>query len=92
MLVQGVAWIKGGAIRDFLREQARVSAGELLDRLQALAVKELNRSLARGVELSATIGASEPAGIQVRSQEIIVRARAVGSARLLLGPEVFPKP
>ena len=92
MLVQGVAWIKGGAIRDFLREHARVSAGELLDRLQALAVKELNRSLARGVELSATIGASEPAGIQVRPQEIIVRARAVGSARLLLGPEVFPKP
>ncbi len=89
MLVQGVAWLKGDAIREFLRAQAKVPAGELMERVQALAVKEMNRELARGVRLAATIESSEPAGIQVRPNGLVVRARARGTASLDLGAELF---
>ena len=89
MLLQGLAWLKGGAIRDFLRSQARISAGPVLAVVQGLAVKQLNRTLARGVQLTASIERSEPAGILVRSGGLIIRARAIGAARLDLGPEIF---
>ncbi|HEU5217211.1 MAG TPA: DUF4403 family protein [Gemmatimonadales bacterium] len=93
MLVQGVAWLKGDAIREFLRQQATVSGSELLGRIQTLAVKQMNRNLARGVTLTATIDKSEPAGMRVRPDAIVLRARATGSARLELGRELFaPKP
>jgi hypothetical protein len=89
MLVQGVAWLKGDAIREFLRQQATVSGGDVMGRIQAMAVKQMNRELARGVRLSATIDKSEPAGMRVRPDAIVLRARASGSARLDLGPELF---
>jgi hypothetical protein len=89
MLLQGLAWLKAGAIRDFLRSQARVSAGPVLAMVQGLAVKQLNRTIRPGVQLSASIEHSEPAGILVRSGGLIIRARATGSARLELGPEIF---
>ena len=91
MLVQGVAWLKGGAIREFLREQTKVPAGDLMTQIQTMAVKEMNRELARGVKLEATIAASEPAGILVRADGLILRARATGAARLELGPELFTR-
>ena len=91
MLVQGVAWLKGGAIREFLREQTKVPAGDLMTQIQTMAVKEMNRELARGVKLEATIAASEPAGILVRADGLILRARATGAARLELGPELFAR-
>jgi hypothetical protein len=89
LLLQGLAWLKAGAIREFLRSQARISAGPVLAQVQELAVKQMNRTLARGVQLAATIEKSEPAGILVRSGGLIVRARAIGVARLELGPEIF---
>jgi uncharacterized protein DUF4403 len=93
LLLQGLAWLKGGAIREFLRSQAKLSVGPVLMQVQELAVKQMNRSLARGVLLTATIENSEPAGILVRSGGLIIRARATGAARLELGPEIFePKP
>lgn len=89
LLIAGYAWIKGEDIRNFLRQQARVSAGALLSRLQQMAVREMNRTLARGVHLHATIGAAEPRGLVVRPRDILVRARAMGTARLEIGPELF---
>jgi hypothetical protein len=89
LLVQGVAWIQGDAIREFLRAQAQVSAGDLLKRIEQLATREMNRSLAPGVKLSATIDRTEPAGLAARADALILRARAIGSARLDLGPEIF---
>ena len=89
MLVQGVAWLKGDAIREFLRAQTQVPTGDLMKTVQDLAIKEMNRDLAPGVHLSADITASEPAGILVRADGLIIRARATGNARLDLGPEIF---
>ena len=91
MLVQGVAWLKGEAIREFLRKQTRFPAGDLMKQIQDMAVKELNQELERGVRLEATIAASEPAGMLVRATGLVIRARATGAARLVLGPELFEK-
>ena len=91
LLIAGYAWIKGEDIRNFLRREARISAGALLSRLQQMAVKEMNRTLARGVKLSTTIGAAEPRALVVRPRDILVRARAMGSMRLEIGPELFEK-
>lgn len=62
MLVQGVAWLKGDAIREFLREQATFSTTDVMKQIQDLVVKEMNTELARGVKLSAIIDSSAPAG------------------------------
>ena len=74
-----------------MREKTTVPAGDLMTQFQTRAVKELNRERARGVKLEATIAASEPAGILVRADGLILRARATGAARLELGPELFAK-
>ena len=91
MLVQGLAWLKANAIREFLRNQARVPAGTVLGQVRSVATKQMNRELAPGVQLSATIEKAEPAGILVRSDGLVIRARATGTGRLDLGPEVFEK-
>lgn len=89
MLVQGVAWLKGDAIREFLREQATFSTTDVMKQIQDLAVKEMNTELARGVRLSVVIDSSAPAGMRVGPDNILVRARASGTGRLDLGPEIF---
>jgi hypothetical protein len=89
MLVQGVAWLKGDAIREFLREQATFSTTDVMKQIQDLAVKEMNTDLARGVKLSVVIDSSEPAGLRVLPAHILLRARASGTGRLDLGPEIF---
>jgi len=89
MLVKGAAWLKATTIRQYLRDQAKVPAGELLRRVEGMAVKEMNRSLAPGVWLSASIERSEPAGILVREKILVIRVRARGRARLDLGPQLF---
>lgn len=93
MLVQGVAWLKGDAIREFLREQATFSTLEVMKQIQDMAVKEMNTELARGVRLSVVIDSSETAGLRVLPNHLLLRARASGTGRLDLGPEIFaPKP
>jgi hypothetical protein len=68
-----------------------VPAGNLMKEIQDMAVKEMNTELARGVRLEATIAASEPAGILVQADRLVLRARATGAARLELGPEIFTR-
>ena len=93
LLLQGLAWLKGNTIREFLRSQAKISTAAVMNQVQDLVVKEMNRQVARGVQLTAMIEKSEPAGILVRSDGLIIRARATGAARLDLGSELFlPKP
>jgi hypothetical protein len=89
MLVQGVAWLKGDQIREFVRSQATVPVGDVLKLIETMALKEMNRTLARGVELRTRIDASEAAGILVRANGLVIRARAIGAARLDLTPELF---
>jgi len=89
MLVQGVAWLKGDEIREFLREQATFSTTDVMKQIQDLAVKEMNTDLARGVRLSVVVDSSKTDGLRVLPDHILLRARASGTGRLDLGPEIF---
>ena len=92
LLVAGAAWIGEGAIRDFLRSQTVIPVGTLMQEIQAMAVKEMNQELARGVRLEATIAESEPAGMLIKGDFLVMRARASGEAKLVLGSELFDAP
>lgn len=91
LLVQGAAWIGQGAIVDFLRKLTVVPVGDLMQQIEAMAVKEMNQELERGVRLEVSIKESEPAGMLVKADVLVMRARASGTARLVLGPELFVK-
>ncbi|MGQ0702659.1 MAG: DUF4403 family protein [Gemmatimonadales bacterium] len=91
LLAQAVAWLKGEEIREFLRQEAQISAGDLLGKLQNMAVREMNRPLAPGISLEAKIDSSEAAQILVGPRRLVLRARATGSARLVIGKEVFER-
>ena len=91
LLVQAVAWLKGEEIRELLRREAQVSAGDLLGRLQEMAVREMNRPVDPGISLEVKIDSSAAAEIVVGPRRLILRARATGSARLVIGPEVFER-
>jgi len=89
LLVQSVAWLKGDQIREFVRTQATVPVGDVLKRIETMALKEMNRTLARGVEFQVRIDASDPAGILVRPGGLVIRVRTMGAARLDFTPELF---
>ena len=81
-LVQGLAWLKDDAIRDFLRERARFPVNAQLDRLRQLAERGMNRELTRGVRIIASLDQAEAVGVRAMRAALRVRALATGSARL----------
>ena len=89
LLVQSVAWLKADQIREFVRSQATVQVGTVLKPIETMAVKQMNRTLARGVELRTRIDATDAAGILVRAGGLVIRARAIGAARLDLTSDLF---
>lgn len=92
LLVRGLTWLKDDAIRDFLRERARFPVEGQLDRLRELAQRGMNRSLAEGVELSATLDRAKTVSVRATTQALFVRAEAEGTARLTIdrAPAVRP--
>jgi len=82
LLVQGLDWLKGAELRDFLRERARVSEAELLGRLSELAESGINRTLSDGVVLSGTVQRAEATSVRASVSEIRVRALAEATIRL----------
>jgi hypothetical protein len=81
-LVRGVAWLKDDEILRFLRERARFPVEEGLDRLRLIAERAMNRDLAPGVRLAATLAEAKPTAVRAFRSGLRVRASAGGSARL----------
>ncbi|HEX9562668.1 MAG TPA: DUF4403 family protein [Gemmatimonadaceae bacterium] len=82
LLVQGMEWLKGEEMRDFLRDRARVSEAELIGRLSALAEAGINRTLTDGIVLSGTVHRAEATSVRASIAELRVRALAEASLRL----------
>lgn len=82
LLVRSVAWLKDDAIRDFLRTKARFPLTGQLDKLRELAIRGMNRDLAEGVRLVATLDRAAAVEVAARRAGIRVRAQASGSAQL----------
>lgn len=89
LLVQGLAWLQGDDLRDFLRAHASFPSGETLNKLTTLAMNGMNRDLAPGVHLGATLGGTQVLAIQPRAQALVLQAQATGIASLTLDRNFF---
>jgi hypothetical protein len=82
LLVQGLEWLKGKEMRNFLRARARVSEAELLGRLSQMAEQGINRELTEGIVLSGRVKRAEATSVRASVAELRVRALAEASIRL----------
>jgi hypothetical protein len=82
LLVSGFEWLKHGEVRDYLREHARWSVGDVVNKGREQLEKGLNRELAPGVKLTATVTKVQGLSVHARRDAIRVRAQADANARL----------
>lgn len=82
MLVSGVEWVKHDEIRNFFRDNARWSIGDVMQTGKAQLEKGLNRDLANGVRLSAEVKQVQGLSVHARRTAIRLRAQADANARL----------
>lgn len=81
-LVRGVEWVKHDDVRDFFREQARWSVGDVMKEGSEQLLRGLNRDLAPGVRLSAEVKQVQGLSVHARRSAIRLRAQADANARL----------
>ena len=82
LLVKGVEWVKHDDVRDFIRNQARWSIGDVMSQGKEQLVKGLNRDLAPGVHLAADVQQVQGLSVHPRRTDIRLRAQADAIARL----------
>jgi len=82
LLVKGLAFLGDDQIRDVLRQLARFPVQGQIDQLRQLAVRGMNRTLAAGVELVASLDSVENIHVTARRGALQVRADAGGEIRL----------
>lgn len=84
LLTGTLAWLAGGQIEDFLRNQVRIKLGPVLADGQALLEKNLNRDLADGVHLHMVVQSGRVLGVRAAPRALLVRAVASGQGELVL--------
>jgi hypothetical protein len=82
LLVSGFEWLKHDDVRDFFRQQARWSIGDVMQTGEEQLERGLNRDLARGVRLEADVRQVQGLSVHARRTAIRLRAQADANARL----------
>ncbi len=82
LLVSGVEWVRHDEIRNFFRDNARWSVGDVMKTGQEQLEKGLNRDLAPGVRLAAEVQQVQGLSVHARRTAIRLRAQADANARL----------
>ena len=82
LLVRGLEWVKHNDVRDFIRENARWSVGNVMQTAKEQLAKGLNRELAKGVLLAADVNQVQGLSVHARRTAIRLRAQADANARL----------
>lgn len=82
LLVQSVEWLKHDDVRDFIRNQARWSIGDVMGQGREQLMKGLNRDLAPGVHIAADVKQVQGLSVRARRANIRLRAQADAIARL----------
>ncbi len=88
LLTGGLAWLGGDAVEQFLRTNVRVDLRKVLDDGRKLLEENLNRELAEGVRLRASITAGQVHDIRAAPEALLVRAIASGRADVVLTPRL----
>lgn len=82
LLVSGFEWLKHDDVRDYFRQHARWSAGDVVEKAREQLTKGLNRDLATGVKLTADVTSVKGLSVRAQKSAIRLRAQADASARL----------
>jgi len=82
LLVSGVEWVRHDEIRNFFRDNARWSVGDVMQTGREQLEKGLNRDLAPGVRLAAEVQQVQGLSVHARRTAIRLRAQADANARL----------
>jgi hypothetical protein len=82
LLVSGFEWLKHDEVRDYFRQHAQWSVGDVMDKGREQLAKGLNRELAPGVKLTAEVSTVRGLSVHARRTAIRLRAQADASARL----------
>ncbi|MFN8582290.1 MAG: DUF4403 family protein [Gemmatimonadaceae bacterium] len=88
LLVRGLQWLKGDDLRDFLRARARIPDSAAVGALVPLAERGMNRQLADGVILRASIKAARGLRARATTTDLRVYAVATGFAHLAISKEI----
>jgi hypothetical protein len=83
-LVGALSWLAQGTIEDFLRTRVRIKMGHIIEQGRGLLERHLNRELAPGVQLRATVGAASVHSVRAGSDALLARAVASGQGELVL--------
>ncbi|MFN0177386.1 MAG: DUF4403 family protein [Gemmatimonadales bacterium] len=89
LLVKGLAWLKAGDIRDYLRTMAIFPSADALVRITDLAAKGMNRELIPGISISASFNRTDVLRILPRADQLVIQARASGQAALHITEAFF---
>lgn len=84
LLVRGLDWLRGDAIRDVLRDKARVSEAEVIGRLRELAEQNVNRTLTPGIDLRGLVHSARATSVLATTEYLRVRARAEADLHLVI--------
>ena len=87
LLVGALSWLAQGTIEDFLRTHVRIKMGHIIEQGRELLERNLNRELASGVRLRATVGAGRVLGVRAAPDALLARAVASGQGELVLDLE-----
>ena len=82
LLVSSVEWLKHDDVRDFIRQQARWSVGDVMRTGEEQLERGLNRDLAPGVRLAADVKQVQGISVHARRTAIRLRAQADANAKL----------
>ena len=93
LMVQGLGWLQGVDIRDFLRAKARLPEAEAMGRLSELAQRGINRTLTPGVELNGSVLNAQATSASATRQVIRLRASADAQIELAIRKSpTIPRP
>jgi hypothetical protein len=84
LLGRGRPWWNPDAVRDFLRAKAVIPDSVALGGMERRAEHGMNRKLADGVRLEATLSGSRGMAVRATQEHLVVRALAEGEARLVV--------
>ena len=87
LLVSGFEWIKHDDVRDYFRQHASWSVGDIVEKGRDQLSKGLNRDLAPGVKLTSEVKTVRGLAVRAQRQAIRLRVQADANARLTVKQE-----
>ncbi|MEO7987848.1 MAG: DUF4403 family protein [Gemmatimonadales bacterium] len=84
LLTGALSWLANGTVEEYLRTKVRIKLGEVIADGRRLLQESLNRDLADGVHLRATVTSGRGLTVRAAPDALLLRVIASGQGRLVL--------